>query len=253
MPSYSTSTIEGRRRVVAWFSCGVTSAVATKITIEAYPEAIVAYCDTGAEHPDNARFLKDCEAWFGRKIDVLRSAKYRDIWDVFEKRRFLVSPKGALCTVELKKTVRRDFEKPDDLQIFGFDTSELPRAQRFKDNNPEVDVWYPLIERGLSKPDCLDAVRRAGIEIPAMYKLGYRNNNCIGCVKGGAGYWNKIRKDFPAVFARMAAMERKLGAAINKSTSADGERRKVFLDELDPGAGRHSDLDISCGLFCGEY
>lgn len=30
-----------------------------------------------------------------------------------------------------------------------------------------------------------------------MYDLGYANNNCIGCVKGGIGYWNKIRIDFP--------------------------------------------------------
>ena len=24
-----------------------------------------------------------------------------------------------------------------------------------------------------------------GIEIPVMYRLGYNNNNCVGCVKGG--------------------------------------------------------------------
>ncbi len=37
-----------------------------------------------------------------------------------------------------------------------------------------------------------------------MYDLGYPNNNCIGCVKGGMGYWNKIRKDFPEVFQKRA-------------------------------------------------
>lgn len=53
---------------------------------------------------------------------------------------------------------------------------------------------------------------KAGIKIPAMYKMGYNNNNCIGCVKGGMGYWNKIRKDFPEVFAQMAQIERDVGA-----------------------------------------
>ena len=53
---------------------------------------------------------------------------------------------------------------------------------------------------------------KAGIEIPAMSKMGYNNNNCIGCVKGGMGYWNKIRKDFPEVFAQMAQIERDVGA-----------------------------------------
>lgn len=239
-------------RVVAWFSCGVTSAVAATLTLERYPDAILAYCDTGSEHPDNVRFLADCERWLGTKILVLKSKKYKDIWDVFEKRRFLNSPKGALCTVELKKLVRRDFEDLDDLQIFGFDVSEKERAARFVENNPEVKTWFPLIEAGLTKAECLKMIAAAGIELPAMYRLGYRNNNCIGCVKGGAGYWNKIRRDFPEVFARMAAMERTLNAAINKTQTKDGERKKVFLDELSPTAGRHKDLEISCGLFCGE-
>ena len=41
-------------------------------------------------------------------------------------------------------------------------------------------------------------LQNAGIELPEMYKLGYQHNNCIGCVKSsGAGYWNKIKIDFP--------------------------------------------------------
>jgi hypothetical protein len=57
---------------------------------------------------------------------------------------------------------------------------------------------------------------KAGIEIPAMYKMGYNNNNCIGCVKGGMGYWNKIRKDFPEVFNRMAVIEREVGCNVSE-------------------------------------
>lgn len=239
------------RRVVSWFSCGVTSAVATKLCIKRFPNTIVAYCDTGSEHEDNARFIRDCEAWYGRPIQILKSPDYADIWDVFEKTRWLVGVGGARCTTELKKLVRRSFELPDDLQVFGFDSSEEQRATRFKKNNPEVTAWFPLIEQHASKEDCLLIVRDAGIELPAMYRLGYQNNNCVGCVKGQAGYWNKIRTDFPDVFDRMSKVERKLGAAICK-TEAGGKRRRLFLDELPPDAGRYEDLDITCGLFCGE-
>jgi len=239
-------------RVISWFSCGATSAVATKLTTAKYPETLPAYCDTGSEHGDNQRFLADCETWFGRKVEILRSKKYVDTWDVFTKTRYLAGVNGARCTTELKKLVRRDFERPDDLQIFGFDSNECERADKFKANNPEVSTWFPLIEAGLSKSDCLDLVSAAGIALPQMYKLGYRNNNCIGCVKGQSGYWNKIRKDFPEVFSRMAKMERELDVALCKSYAGDGLRKRVFLDELDPGAGRYEDLEISCGLFCGE-
>ena len=85
-----------------------------------------------------------------------------------------------------------------------------------------------------------------------MYKLGYPNNNCIGCVKGQAGYWNKIRQDFPDVFNRMAQVERELDAAINKSYAGDGKRKRIFLDEMSPSFGKElKPIVESCSFMCG--
>ena len=49
----------------------------------------------------------------------------------------------------------------------------------------------------MTKPECLYFLEKQGIERPLMYTLGYANNNCIGCVRGGKGYWNKIRIGLP--------------------------------------------------------
>lgn len=241
------------RRLVVWFSCGAASAVAAKLAIEVNAGRLpveVVYCDTGSEHPDNRRFMFECESWFQHDIRVLRSEEYADIWSVFDKTNWLVGPKGARCTTELKKSLREKFERVDDLQVFGFDTTERRRRNQFIFNQPEVMLWAPLIDEGISKQECFRRIEDAGIELPAMYRLGYRNNNCIGCVKGQAGYWNKIRVDFPEVFQRMADQERRLGVAINKRY--EGSRRiKVFLDELDPNAGRYSsEPSLSCGVVC---
>lgn len=238
-------------RVVCWFSCGATSAIACSIALEKYPNAIVAYCDTGSEHPDNKRFIVECQEWFGREIRILGSKKYGSIWEVFEKTKYLVGVRGARCTTELKKKVRQDFAEPEDLHVLGFDSSESLRAETFRQNNPEMRTWFPLLDQSISKIECLERLASLGIELPAMYRMGYQNNNCIGCVKGQAGYWNKIRKDFPDVFARMAEVERSLDAAICKTYAGDGERKRVFLDELDPEMGRYEDLNFDCGLFCG--
>lgn len=227
--------------LVAWVSAGAASAVAAKLE----PSARLAYIDPGSEHADNARFLDELEAWLERPIKRLRSARYADTWQVWSERRFLNSPYGALCTTELKKRVRQDFTKPDDVQVFGYTVNEQHRADRFREQNPEIDARFPLIDHGLTKSDCLELIQRAGLELPAMYRLGYNNNNCIGCVKGGAGYWNKIRRDFPATFDRMAALERDIGATVLR---VDGER--VYLDTLDPSAGRHDEPMPSCSLFC---
>jgi hypothetical protein len=231
---------------VCWFSCGAASAVATKLTLADHPDAVVAYTDPGSEHPDNERFLADCERWFGTTIVRLKSTKYVDTWDVWRKRRFLVGPAGALCTVELKKRLRQQFEDPTDVQVFGYTAEEAERVARFRKANPDVNLSVPLLDRGLSKDDCLALVERAGIELPAMYRLGYRNANCIGCPHGGFGYWNKIRRDFPKTFDRMAAMERELGRTCNRDKSGP-----VFLDELDPNRGNHADEpSFECSLLC---
>ena len=74
-----------------------------------------------------------------------------------------------------------------------------------------------------------------------MYDLGYMNNNCIGCVKGGMGYWNKIRKDFPEVFNSRSKLERDIGHSCIKG---------VFLDELDPNRGRSNEVIPDCGIMC---
>jgi hypothetical protein len=89
-----------------------------------------------------------------------------------------------------------------------------------------------------------------------MYQLGYKNNNCIGCVKGQAGYWNKIRQDFPDRFQQMAQIERKLGRKICKlEWRKDGKRflKRIYLDELPPNAGSYqSEQDLDCGIHCME-
>lgn len=235
-------------RVVVWFSAGAASAVAAKLTLAKYGHnrVVLAYTNPGSEHPDNARFLDECEKWFEHPVLRLKSKKYNDTWEVWEKRRFIVGPAGALCTTELKKKVRYDFQLPDDIQIFGYTCEEVNRADRFREQNPGVDLATPLIEQGLTKSDCLAMIERAGIDLPVMYKLGYRNNNCIGCPKGGMGYWNKIRRDFPDVFNRMAGIERELNASCLRDPSGS-----VFLDELDPNRGNHQEEpNFECSLTC---
>ena len=241
-------------RVLAWFSAGAASAVATKLALTEYgDDVVIARVDVGSEHPDNERFAADCERWFDREIVVLKSEKYVDTWQVWEERRYIIGPKNAPCTTELKKRVRWAFEQPDDLQVFGYTDEEQKRAKRFREQNPDVDLWTPLIDRGLTKSDCLAMIDRAGIELPAMYRLGYLNNNCIGCVKGGMGYWNKIRRDFPEVFDRMAALEKDIGATVlREPVPGEPERmRPLPLIELDPNRGSHADEpDMDCSLLC---
>lgn len=237
--------------IIAWFSCGATSAVACKIALKMYRDVRIVYIDTGSGHQDNERFLQECEKWYGKPIERLRSDKYENVEDVLLKTRFINGPHGAACTNLLKKQVRYKFEdevKKWDGQIWGFDycPREVNRAIRFRQQNPRTKPLFPLIERMITKQDALGMLQRAKIEIPMMYRMGYSNNNCIGCVKGGIGYWNKIRKDFPDRFQRMAEVERIIGASCLKDANG-----KVYLDELDPNRGDDvKPIEPDCSLFC---
>ena len=75
-----------------------------------------------------------------------------------------------------------------------------------------------------------------------MYKLGFQNNNCIGCVKGGKWYWNKVRTLFPDVFQQRIEDEESAGHSCIKG---------VFLKDLKPNTGRKKDEVVAeCGAFC---
>ena len=235
------------RRIVCWFSCGAASAVATAITLAEHPDAIVVRNIVREEHPDNDRFAQECEDWFGKPITNLINERYDgSIYNVFEKRRYIAGIAGAPCTMELKKRVREEWQRPTDIHVFGYTAEEVHRYDRILDANNDLDVRVPLIDQNITHADCLAIVERQGIELPAMYKLGYKNNNCIGCVKGGAGYWNKIRRDFPEVFQRMADLERKLGAKLVRERGV-----RIQLHDLDPATGNYrAEEEVQCGYLC---
>lgn len=224
--------------------------MATKLAIAANPDAdlVVVRCRVDEEHADNDRFAADCVRWFGRPIVELKSEKYgSSIYTVFAGVKYIAGIAGAACTRVLKREVREKFQRPDDLHVFGFTADEPHRVNQLADANNALRFINPALDAGLTHEDCVAMIGRAGIEIPVLYRMGYKHNNCVGCVKGGAGYWNRIRVDFPETFERMAKVERLLGAKLVKGI--DGVR--VSLDELPAGFGdMRAEPAAQCGIFC---
>lgn len=239
-------------RIVCHFSCGAASAVATKLILgEASPSPVLilnAYVEE--EHEDNRRFAADCECWFGHPITVLREEKYgssaREVW---RRKRFMVSGVfGPACSAILKHEPMDALAEPDDVHVVGFTAEEVGRFERMAQRRT-MEIRAPLIERNLSKADCLAMIERAGIRLPAMYELGFNNSNCIGCPQGGEGYWNHVRRVFPDRFAEMVQIQEEIGPGAyffrNRQT---GER--FGLQSLSPTAGRHDEPMPSCSFFC---
>ncbi len=250
------------KRIVVWFSAGVTSAIAAQLAVEKYRGILPVHLvntDTGSEDEDNYRFMQDVSKWLDVPLEIIHNEKYADTFDVYRKTGWLVGVGGARCTLELKKVPRRLYEDlSGDLQVFGYDADEAERAQRFSDNNPEVTTWFPLLEKGITKAEARQRLMLAGISEPRTYREGFKNANCLarGCVKGQAGYWNYIRKMRPEVFANMAKMEREIGHSICSKTIVNqgiNVKVPVYLDELPPNMGNYeAEPAFQCGLFCGQ-
>lgn len=267
--------------IICWWSGGITSAVACKIASELYgvDRCRFIMIDTKNEHFDTYRFKKDCERWYGKEIEVITDIgtgkKFESIEDVWRKYKSLNVANGAVCSSALKKAVRLAWEKENYYthQVFGFEfgAKEMKRALGMALNNPDAKPIFPLLMLGMDKEACINYVLEHQIKVPMAYELGFNNNNCLetGCVQGGIGYWKKMKRDFPAKFEKMAALEHELtdikGEPVTmlkdqSKNAKDSGNTLVFLRKhkkypelkcIDDMEGREPEPLMECNGFCG--
>lgn len=249
-------------RRVRWFSDGAASAVATKLDIQEHgvDAGPVVICDTGAEDEDNYRFRDECADWFGCEITVIKSEEYDSVFEVWEKRGYISGHAGAPCSGAMKFVPRLNFEEPGDINVFGYtaDPSDRRRADRLEGEFRPGCFSTPLIERDITKANCLALLEGAGIKQPRTYAMGFPNANCLefGCAKAQSPrYWALYRQHFPDRFARTAALARKLGvqlAVMREEKGPDGERVVVrgYIDDIPDDFPTTDAIAPSCDLLC---
>ena len=262
-----------KQRLIAWWSGGIASAVTCDLVIKEYSELFdvdVVFIDTKNEHEDTYRFLKDCEKHYGQEIKTITSDRWDSVEEIWRKRKSLNVSMGAVCSSEMKKRTRVQYQKKDTdfAQAFGFDYSgsEQKRASNMLKNYPEINPIFPLIDNKFTKEFCIKEINRWGIEIPETYKNGFQNNNCFntGCVQGGIGYWQKIKREYPEKFAYMSNLEREISKDKGEPVTicknqAKGERVLLFLEhnpdfpllgDISQKKGREPESLMECNGFC---
>ena len=255
--------------IIAWFSAGADSAITCWLSILWFGKenVRVIFIDTKNEDEDSYRFKKDCEAWWGVEIETLTSEKWDNIEEVWDHYLSLNVATGATCSTELKRLVRQDFQMRNEYsyQAFGFDAKEIDRAKNMRRNYPDSRPIFPLIYELVTKGDSIKMLQKNGIEPPNSYKMGYSNNNCLqtGCVKGGIGYWQKYKIDFPDRFFKMAMREHRLSKMKGEPVTICKDQSKngglVFLlpnpdypqmKDLSMMKGRKPEPLMECNGFC---
>lgn len=237
-------------RHLCWFSDGIASAIASKLYLREQPESLIVHCDTGTEDEDNARFRADCQRWFNREIVILKNPGFEDNYAVWEKRRYMSGIAGAPCTMEQKVSPRLAFQKPDDIHVFGYtwDSRDRDRFDNFQKNYPELAVRAPLIEREITKANCLAMMQDSGIAPPRTYAMGFPNANCLGsgCVKATSpDYWSLFRQEFPLRFAKTAAVARDIGCRLSRIND-----ERVFIDDIPADWPTTNPIGPACDFLC---
>ena len=237
-------------RTLIWFSTGAASFTAAQLMLRENPEAILVRCETGNEDPDNYRFEADAVRLLNRQVTLLRSEDYADVWDVFQRRRYMSGIAGAPCTGEMKIAPRVAFQRPDDVHVFGYtaDREDVERFARLKATYFEMTVRAPLIEAGITKAASLAMVERAGLDLPRSYAMGFPNANCLGtgCVKATSpDYWALYRHHFPEKFALTAAYSREIGARLARIKD-----ERIFIDEIPADWPMTKPIIPACDFLC---
>lgn len=282
-----------KKDIVCWWSGGITSAVACLLAIETFgpKRCRVIMIDTRNEDDDTYRFMNDCAALYGLTIEKIGAFKntnndpnytfvdigkdfetIRDVWFYYKS---LNVARGAICSTVLKREVREKWQKDNfyNFQVFGyeFDKKEFNRSLSMTLNHGDAKAIYPLMMFAKTKKDCISIFDDLGIKIPAAYYSGVKNNNCFktGCVQGGVGYWQHIKKTRPNTFNNMADVEHELtilkGAPVTMLKDQSKEAKQsgfelVFLRK-NPLYPQFKSIDempkckieplIECNGFCG--
>lgn len=236
--------------IVIWFSCGAASAAAAYLAIKNYPNSNVRIINTpiDEEHPDNQRFLLDCQDWLGVKIEQKNSKYGSSCNAIWESKKYFSGNKGAPCTNLLKKQARVEWEYENDWDFFvlGYTCEEENRMADIASHRAD---FFPVLHHfGYTKEACKLLIHRAGIKLPEIYSLGFDHANCIGCCKSTSPkYWRMVRENFPKIFEERRKLTDQIGC---RPLQYRGDR--YSLAEID-ALGQEDSQDLfDCGVFCNS-
>lgn len=224
------------------------------------PELIL-FADTGSELPHTYEHIKvmdkKAREWFGIGIEIVEKL-YQGRSESLEQACLRKKQLPSLaygrkaCSMKHKidpqvKRVKKWMDNQGAKTVFkaiGYDAAEGHRAH-FKEGQSlgkgrEEKNYYPLIEWGWNRNDCINVIKKHGIPLPGK-------SSCCFCPSMKTAEILRLRTEYPEYFARAIAIEEnnivtgpkrglRFGTPWSELVKADDEQLKMFewLDKYDP-------------------
>jgi len=194
---------------LVFYSMGICSAyIACRLQDECRAP-ICLFSDTKREDEDTYRFGREVADRWG--LNVVEASDGRDLFQYFADKHMIPARQLSPCSRDLKIIPSRAYlnAHTEPLRVaYGYDVDEQRRADRTVANwdLERHSVWFPLIEWGVSKPQCFGYFAKHGIKPPRVYKF-MQHANCTPCKNYRKNDWIALAYHMPEKFAEAAALE----------------------------------------------
>ncbi|TMR90544.1 hypothetical protein [Nonomuraea basaltis] len=201
---------------------------------------VLLFADTKVEDPTLYQFLHAAAAYL--KAPLVTVEDGRTPFEVFRDVRWIGNSRVAPCTKHLKQKPCRAWleehcDPADTILYVGIDHSESHRTPPITAGWAPWRVEFPMCEEPhLTREEMFDRCRAADIELPRLYSLGFKHNNCGGCcVRAGKKQWLRTLQEFPERYAEAERQEEELRAELGDVSilreQRNGQRYNLSLGE----------------------
>ena len=233
---------------------------------------LILFADTGGELPETYEHVMEmdtqCRIWWGVGIETVKKnfqGEFEGLEGNCIRKKMLPSLAYGRKACSMKYKVQPQTERMirfmDELgetecvKAIGYDSGESHR-QISKDHQVHAKgrierFWYPLVEWGWRRDECVEAIARHGLTQPGK-------SACFFCPAMKRGEILKLKRERPDLFKRALAIEanaelkspgRGLGGQSLRweNVDANDEAQGKLWDFLD----EHEPQGIPCGCFDG--
>ena len=222
------------------FGAGVNSIAMTIMLFkrgEIYP---VIFADTMAEHPETYCYMdyfeKEFMSKYGQKIVRISARTHPNYYFPRNIRQgidglehFCLTKKMVplafmrSCTADYKIKPLAMWQKENNIDsaLIAFAFDESHRAKNVKGNE-----GYPLIEKRITRKDCLKIIEGEGLDRP--HKSG-----CFFCPFQRKSSWERLHKEYPELYNRAEKMENQSQTTIIPAGKSLSILRDSFENQTD--------------------
>jgi hypothetical protein len=171
------------------------------------------FVNHGTDWPETYEYLDMLQGWLEKKglpkITVLKplrkiktpfEASFDNLYDFCWAKKMFPVRMRRWCTYDFKVMVLNKYHIKPCFTLIGFAFDEAHRAKLSVRDGEELR--YPLIEYEITRPGCVEIIRKAGLPVPPK-------SGCYICPFMRRGEIIKMRYEAPDLFCKLESLEKR--------------------------------------------